>query len=190
MAWNETKKRGMLKAWWGTATGQSEPKEAAKLREELKACRTRLFNRFSQLQDGGELADLFLRISELQLAFAFYQGFRRGYNVRDGLEKLRSRTQEDDAKARIADLCIKHPDWSTKQILAALDDENVPLIFIGSIHQQKKRRAKPKYWWEVAADGAYKMLVSRVKDKMQSEARLKGWEKIMKRHAKLRRGEP
>jgi len=194
MAWDEAKKRKMLKAWWGMTAGQFSPKAEANLNEEKKTSQTRLFNRFRQLPDGAELADLFLRITELQYAFAFYRGFRRGYNVRRGLEKLGRRSPEDDAKAKIADLCIKHPDWSTKRIFGALDDEKVRLIFLGRTHQirdriqqKQKRKDKPEFWWEVAGDSAYKMLVSRIRDKVQKDSRLRGWEKIMKRHTKLRK---
>lgn len=176
-----------MKAWWTITARQFRPKEATKLNEEMVASRIRLFDRFKQLPDGAELARVVARLTALQFAFAFYRGFRRGYNVQRSLGKLKSRSQEDYAKARIADLCIKHPDWSTKRVFGALDDENVPLIFLGRIHQEKKSRAKPKYWGEVAGDSVYKMLVSRIKDKMQKEARLKGWEMIMKRHAKLRK---
>jgi len=187
MAWDSAKKQRMLKAWWGMTTGQFSPKAEGKLNEEKKTSQLRLFNRFRQLPDGAELADLFLRITELQYAFAFYRGFRRGYNIRRGLEKLRGRSKEDDAKARIADLCLKYPDWSTKQIFAALDEAKIPLRFHGQRYRRGKGESKPEYWLDVADDPAYKMIASRIRAKIQREARLKGWQNVMKRHTKLRK---
>jgi hypothetical protein len=187
MGWNEAKTQEMLWAGWAMTVGRFAPGESAKLRQELRISEASLLNRLRGLPDGAELTDLFRRITELQSADAFYQGFFRGYEVQLGLQKQRRRGPENKVKARIADLCVRHPDWSTKRIFGALDDEDVPLLVIGSLDQKTKNRAKPKYWLDVVGDDAYKMLVSRIRDRMQVETRLKGWDKIIKQYAKLRR---
>ena len=181
-----------VKTWWTTTARQYRPQGADELQQEMNATRNRLYNRFKELPDGGELAAFLTALTEREFAFAYYWGFRRGYIVAQALSKLAHSSAQGNVEARIADLCLKHPDWTTKQIFAALDDEGIPLVFLGGLHKnetKKKRDWRPNYWSDVAGDGAYKMLVSRLRDKLRNESRLEGWEKIMKQHTKLRKQE-
>ena len=58
------------------------------------------------------------------------------------------------------------------------------LVFRGRVHFRHA-----KYWLDVASEPVYEMWVSRLRNKMGQESRLRVWEKIMKRHTKLRKQE-
>jgi hypothetical protein len=172
------------KTWWTTTARQHNPQEADKLRQAMKANRNRLFDRFKELPDGGELAAVLGALTAQEYAFAHYWGFRRGYKVGQGLAKLARSSPQERAEARIADICLRHPESTTRQIFGALDEEGIPLVFRGRVHYKHA-----KDWFDVASEPAYEMWVSRLRGKMEHESRLESWKKIMKRHTKLRKQE-
>jgi hypothetical protein len=165
-----------IQAWRTTTERQYHPREADKLAQAMKATTSRLYDGFLKLPDAEavDLIETLTVLSEQHFAFAYYNGFRHG--------ELGRSSPRRRAEAFIADLCLRHPDWTTKLIFAALDDEGIPLVFHGKV-----KRKNAVYWLDVVREPAYMMFVSRLKDKMGQESRLKGWGKIMQRHTKLRK---
>ncbi len=147
--------------------------------------RASLFSDFVTRKNGAELVDTLRNLLAMTYAFAHYKGIRRGYLVARQLYKLESGKADHRAKSAIASLVEKHPTWTTNAIFAALDEkEEVPFYRLTGV---------PKYvtrWSDVASEPTYKMLVSRIRQKVRAGSRITGWRELMRKHEDLRRKVP
>jgi hypothetical protein len=114
-------------AWWTAMAKQYHPQEAEKLQQAMIANRLQLYSRCEQLPDAAEVVPILVALSKQEIAFGYYNGFRNGYRVGQGLAKLAKSSPRGGAEAFVTDLCLRHPDWTIKQIFAALDYEGIPL---------------------------------------------------------------
>lgn len=147
----------------------------------MRQSRNRLFTALMERKDGAELVDTLRDLIANSYAFAHYAGVRRGYLIASQLFRSGSEKAENRAKAAIASLIEKHPKWTTAQIFAALDEkENLPFYRLQNVPKHVTR------WSDVAKEPTYKMLVSRIREKVRAKRRITGWKQLMRRHDELR----
>jgi hypothetical protein len=140
---------------------------------------------FAGRADGGELADTLRDLIANCYAYAHYAGVRRGYLIASQLFRFSSEKTENRAKAAIARLIERYPEWTTSQIFEALDEkENLRFYRLQNVPKHVTR------WSDVAKEPTYKMFVSRIREKVRAKRRITGWKKLMQNHKALRRMSP
>jgi hypothetical protein len=182
---DENKRKRIAEEWWKKTARLHRPEEARRLEEEIRKGSSRLFSLFAERKDGVELADALRDLILNCYAFSQYKGIRRGYLIAQQLYRLESGKVGHRAKAAMVSLIEQHPTWTTKQIFAALDEnEKVPFYRLAQIPKHVTR------WSDVASEPTYKMFVSRIRAKVRASSRLTGWKKLMRKHEDLRRRPP
>ncbi len=152
-----------------------------RLRKTMEQARASLFSDFMTRKNGAELVETLRNLLAMTYAFAHYAGIRRGYVIGCQLCSLDSWKTEDDAKNAIAGIIEMYPEWTTRQIFKMLDTAKKPLFHLGSLPKNTKR------WSDVVSEPAYKMFVTRIRQKVRAVSRIKGWQKLMDTHEDLRR---
>jgi hypothetical protein len=179
---DKARKKRIVEQWWKKTARLHQPEEARRLEEEMRKGRNRLFSVFTEREDGTELADTLRDLIANCYAFAHYAGVRRGYLIARQLFRSGSGKAENRAKATIARLIEKHPEWTTEQIFAALDEkENLPFYRLAEVPKHVTR------WSDVVSEPTYKMFVSRIRTKVRARHHTRGWKKLMRKHEDLRR---
>lgn len=178
---DKNQKKRLIQEWWEKTARLHLPEKHRRIEEEMRQGRSRLFTAFAGSADGAELTDTLRDLIANCYAYAHYEGVRRGYRIASQLFRSNSEKTENRAKAAIARLIERYPEWTTLQIFEALDEkENLPFYRLQNVPKNVTR------WSDVAKEPTYKMFVSRIRETVRAKRRITGWKKLMRRHDELR----